>query len=725
MKDLIPASPSDSGLQLLSPMDGGQAPPPTPPKFRLQKLLFFLRKFWWVPVSSVAVCCAGAVAIFLLSPPAFVTTGRLWETEKLQVPGGAAFTVDRDNYLGTQAELLRSLMLRQLTLNWMRANNPGNISLGENGEPLPVEIVVFASPKSSVYTIEARSANPAFTPIYLNALMKQYLEYRRNVRKEVSSDTLASISEQVQKLERELKLGQTALEEYERSNNFAVLQEESTVEASYLAKLKTELSDLQLQLKLLNDTAQSLAVLQPGATNSADSMLENLRATDPSSSAGRLDAARQIELLKVERARLSKRLRPEHPKIVKLDEDIARSQKLLDVFSRQNQEQINALRDTLQLKITNVLAFIKQWEAKVSDSSARLAAANGLKTGIARNQSMYDRLVSMLQNVDISRNIDQETLAILEPADSAKRSYKEAQMMLVQAGFIGLLLGCAIIFVIALRDDRFNSMVEVTESFGDNVVGQVPEMPELAAPGSSPLALLQSNDDRHMFAESYRNLRSALLYLAVDGKRPRVLLVTSAVPNEGKSTVATNLARAMSLGGSKVLLVDADLRKGHIHEKLALKSKPGLSELLRQSAPAGQLADWRDFLQKTDLENFLFLSRGAVCHSPGDLFLNPVFDQFLEQVRTKFDYVIIDSSPVFAADDSSTLAPKVEGTLFVVRNQFSNARAVREALNLLFQRQARVLGLILNRADSADRSYYAYKYADYYAKSNVEADEKD
>jgi succinoglycan biosynthesis transport protein ExoP len=567
-----------------------------------------------------------------------------------------------------------------------------------------VEIMVFASPKNAIYTIEARSSNPAFTTLYLKALMERYLEYRRDIRARVSSDTLASIADQMEKLERELKASQMKLEDYEKTNNFAVLQEESTVEAGYLAKLKTELSDLQLQLKLLDDTAQSLAVTQPGATNSADSMLENLRATDAGSAAGRLDAARQIELLKAERAKLSLRLRPQHPKIIKLDEDIARSQKLLDVFSRQNQEQINALRDTLQLKINNVQTFIKDWEGKLSVSSALLAEASGLKTKIAHKQAIYDQLVAMRQNMDISRNIGQETLEILDPASSAKRSYKEAWMMLTQAGFIGLALGCAIIFLITLRDDRFNSMVEVTESFGDNVVGQVPEMPELATPGSTPLALL---------------------YLAVDGKRPRVLLVTSAVPNEGKSTVATNLARAMALGGSKVLLVDADLRKGHIHEKLALKSKPGLSELLRQSAAAGQLADLQDFLQPTDLDDFLFLSRGKICHSPGDLFLNPVFDQFLEQARTKFDYVIIDSSPVFAADDSSTLAPKVEGTLFVVRNQFSNARAVREALNLLFQRQARVLGLILNRADSKDRSYYAYKYADYYAKSNAEADEKD
>jgi capsular exopolysaccharide synthesis family protein len=172
-----------------------------------------------------------------------------------------------------------------------------------------------------------------------------------------------------------------------------------------------------------------------------------------------------------------------------------------------------------------------------------------------------------------------------------------------------------------------------------------------------PLVLLNVNDDRHLYAESYRNLRSALLYLGVEGRRPKVVLITSAVPNEGKSTIATNLARVLALGGSKVLLVDGDLRKGHIHEALNLQPKPGLSDLLRQPDDPGK------FVQATDLPNFHFLSRGGITRNPGDLFLSPAVDQILGRLRDQYDYVLIDSSPVFAADDTSTLAPKADGTL--------------------------------------------------------------
>lgn len=715
MNDLTPVPPQDAGLQLMEPMPGPQ--PSSGSKFRLQKLLQALRKFWWIPVITVALGIGAAITLFFLTPPVFTSTGSLWETERLSLPDGASFQDDRNNYLGTQNDILRSVMLRNLTLTWMRASGSNNIVLNEAGEPLPVDIRVYASPKSSVYSIEASSANPAFTPAYLNALMKQYLEYRRNTRRAVSGDTLASISEQVQQLESQMKRGQAALNDYERSNNFVVLQQEASTEASYLAKLRTELSDYELQSKMLDARALEADSAGMLSTNTGGTLFNTLNKSGSDANgaavANRYDAAKQIELLKMERDRLAKYLKPKHPKMVQLNEEIAKSEKLLEIYGQQTKEQIAAARQALQIRIESVQQFVAQWEKKLSDSNARIATADGLKQDVQRNAGMYDRLTALLQNVDISRNIDQDTLAILEPASASTRSYKGAETMTVQSVLLGLGIGLGIVFLIALRDDRFNSLVEVTEKFGDSVVGQVPDM--AAVNGSKePILLLGDNDDRHMFAESYRNLRSALLYLNVDGKRPRVLLISSAIPNEGKSTIATNLSRAMAMGGSKVLLVDADLRKGHIHDLLKVKVKPGLSELLKSA-----LTNLGDFIQPTDLPNFEFIPRGAALRNPGDLFLTPVFDEFLARVRKKYDYVLIDSSPVFAADDSSTLAPKVDGTLFVVRSRFSQARVVREALEILFQRQAKVLGLVLNRSDATARSYYAYKYAEYYATSDT------
>jgi len=711
MNSLTPLPPQDLGYPAFNPPDD---PAPAGSKFQWLKFLTSLRKFWWIPLITLTLGGVAGVAHFFLAAPVFISTARMWETEKMRLPDGAAFSEDSQNYFGTQSELLRSERMRLMTLEQLEKTRPAVITRGSDRQPLAVNIRVIPAPKSTIFTIEASSRNPAYTPAYLDALMLVYRDYKKTVRVEVSGDMLNSIARQVLDLNTNLLADQAALTEFQRTNsNWGGVEQEVTVASAHLAKLETQLSDLQLEDRLLDAALLEHDSSLSRITNSVGVSLDSLRgaeSTSASSSESR-SASREIELLKLQREKLSQHLRPLHPRMVKLDKEIERAQRLIDLYRQQNEEQVANARQALKIKIAGVEASIKEWKDKVVTFNSRLAVVASLKENVSWKKTFYDRMLTMLENVKIGRNIDQDTITVLDNASPAKRSYKEAQSTLGLAIFGGLAAGFGIIFLITIRDDRFNSLAEVNEKMGGIVVGQVPEIPLLKS--GAPLALLQDNDDRHIFAESYRSLRSAILFLAVEGERPKVLLITSAVPNEGKSTVTTNLARALAMGGSRVLLVDGDMRKGHLHDLLGMQSKPGLAELLRQPDDPYQ------FIQTNALANFSFLARGSVLTNPGDVFLNSTFVKVLERLRKDFDYILIDSSPVFAADDATTMAPKVDGTLFVVRSRFSRARIVREALDLLAARQARVLGLVLNRADASARGYYYYNYSDYYTPATT------
>jgi capsular exopolysaccharide synthesis family protein len=321
---------------------------------------------------------------------------------------------------------------------------------------------------------------------------------------------------------------------------------------------------------------------------------------------------------------------------------------------------------------------------------------------------MYDRLVVLLENVDISRSIDQETLSILEPASLALRSYKQDITAVVVAVVLGLALGIGIVFLVEVRDDRVFSLMEICDKIDENVVGQLP----LVEPPSrkARVPLVEIDDQRYMYAESFRNLRSAILFMPTLGQqRPKVILITSALPNEGKSTVTANLAKTFAMGGARVVLVDCDLRRGVLHELMGVQSEPGLPQVLREPADLARV------LQTNSVPNLSVITRGNLRSGTSELLLSGALDEVLARLREQFDYVLIDSSPLFAADDAATLAPKVDGTILVVRNSVSRTSAVREALDCLHQRQARVLGIIFNGANGSSNAYQYYKYADYYS----------
>ena len=678
---------------------------------KIQRFFRFLRTYWWLPILTTLLLAGGALFYSAWKPPTYTSVARLWETEKLRLPGEAAFTGDASTYYGTQVELLRSVKMQTMAIARLQSSHPNSIPTGPDNRPLRVKLQITQAPRSSVFAIEAACSDPDYAQAFLDALTTEYVEYRKSIHKLVTGDTLSSISEQVLRLERELKADQDALTAFERTNNLAIVQEEGTVAAGYLARLKTQASDYKLEAQLLDSTDFAQDWAKPGQTNAIGMLSESLNGPNASSALAATDrhsAQKEVEMLKAQRQRLSKNLRPKHPKIVKLDEYIDRAQKLLELYQSQSADQLAASRQAVKLKIENLQTTIKEWEGKVVEANHDIAEADHLKLNMSRTQALYDRLAMMIQNVDISRNIDQETLAVLEAASPARRSYKQEATLLGLAIFAGLVLGVGIVFLVDVRDDRLTCLAEVTEKVNAEIIGQVPEMHPRGESDEAPLPLLSQNDQRHTYAESYRNLRSALLYLASGGQRPKVVLVTSSVPNEGKTTVTMNLAHALAFGGARVLLVDGDLRKGTLYKMLDLQPTPGLSDLLEDPTMKDKV------IQTNGVPNLSFMASGKLHRNPGDAFLGASLPEVLTDWREKFDYVLIDSSPIFAAADAPTLAPKVDGVIFVVRARFSSARGVCTALELLRQRQAKVLGLVYNRARSNRKEKYYYTYKEYY-----------
>jgi capsular exopolysaccharide synthesis family protein len=195
-------------------------------------------------------------------------------------------------------------------------------------------------------------------------------------------------------------------------------------------------------------------------------------------------------------------------------------------------------------------------------------------------------------------------------------------------------------------------------------------------------------------------------------------MITSATPGEGKTTIASNLAISLAFSGAKTLVVDADLRRGRLHTLFDVPEdrQLGLSKVLQQEI------SWREAIVPTSTPNLSLLPRGRALAHPGEHFLSKVTDELLRDIYKDFEYIVFDSAPVMAADDALSLAPKIDGTIFVVRFAVSSVRSTRKSLELLAQRRVNLLGLVCNDVKLSESEYgYGYYYDYKHHDQRVEA----
>ena len=661
----------------------------------------FLRR-WWIPV--LTTCLGLFVEAFLIyqMPPSYLSASKMMLAGKLNIAQGAVYSEDSVNFYGTQIQLMQSAEVRHSAESLVRSAHP-------ELQPVPVEITVLQKPRTSIFDLAAVGSAPEYTQAYLNAVMQKYLDFKRGMREDRGHEITTGITEQLIQVEKDLRNGEDEMLEFQKQNNIGFIQEQGNSAAQYLVKLNQQYAQLKTEYDLLNllDLDQNLdrAQNKTEAASGQGSDNQGMPFSDVGPEGDYLKAKQQIQLLKAERETLAKDLRPSHPKILKLNDEITKQDKLIQLFRADALEKLKTRRESIGKQMENLQANIKEWEAKALDLSQRLAQFNRIKGKVDRLKTLYDRLTTNLKDIDVSQVTGSEDQVSIMEMATPPISVRPGLIKSLLIGFgIGALAGLAILVLLDRIDDRMASFSEFQHHFSENILGQIPKEKT-----KDKVDLLQPDDARHVFAESYRNIRSSIFFMPYDGPRPKSFLVTSAVPSEGKSTLSANLAITMALSGARTLLIDCDLRRGALRETFGISSKIGFSEVLKQEV------NWREVVVPTAYETLFVLPRGKTLSQPSEHLLRDSTEALLKEIYQHYDYIIIDSSPVLAADDTTSLAPKIDATIFVVRLSYTSARLTKKALELLYGRQVNIPGVILNFVDTSLPEYYYYQYSEYYS----------
>lgn len=661
-----------------------------------------IRRRWWLLALTISLGLAYEGWMVFTAPIQYQSTGRLMVSPRLNFPEGSQYQEEQQNFYGTQLQILQNDEIQERARRRLALEAPQLAGT--------VEAVPNLSPRTSIFNIVGIGSSPEYTQRFVDAVMEEFIAYKREKLRDTTDSTMVQISEELQRLRKDKDQHEKELQAFIEKNNMAFWDEQSKTASRYLSELKTQQANLTTELhRLQNLTSEQL--LTRSATKPAPQTEDTSgTGTDTPISSDLnvqyLQKSQELVQKQAEFEEMSKIWKPKHPRLIALQDDIEKVKRLITTIKNQTQETTQSRIAAISAESASLDSSIRTWEEKVLEASRKDAEYQRLQNTLARTQNLYEKLLLSIQTLDVGKSVNQETLTIMQKANQATEVPLHAVQRLLTGFAVGLVLGVLLLVVLDRADDRFSSSTEVIEKFSESILGQIPDVSSSAKGGQVPL--LQKEDERYMYAEAFRSLRSSLIFMPNQGEL-KTLMVTSAIPSEGKSTIASNLAVTMVLAGARVLLVDADLRRGDLAHLFETDGQHGLSSVLRGEMP------WRSVAQQTKYPTLTLLTRGPVTNQSSELLLLPLMDSLLAEWKREFDLVVFNASPILATDDTATLAPNFDGTLMVIRAQFTPARLLRNSLNALYQRQVNVLGLILNRIDTETPDYYYYQYPKYYA----------
>jgi polysaccharide biosynthesis transport protein len=381
--------------------------------------------------------------------------------------------------------------------------------------------------------------------------------------------------------------------------------------------------------------------------------------------------------------------RTPNPAINTFDQQIA--------MARSDLEAAQAGLNTNRARVATILTNLRRYNP-VESTQTRL-----LRQIAAGNAAvdMFDKYVKELTLRTKAKEAMNDPVVVLAAAGPAWQIAPTVSRNITMAILLGLVLACAAVMLQESLDDHVTDEEEARRILGTAVLGYIP----LAA--SAPDRLLTTpNSRKHsnpQLLESFRVLRSNVAFTLVSGS-DRTLLVTSTVPEEGKSTTATNLAIAIALDNRRVVLVDADLRRPKVDEIFEVSKQPGLSNVLVGQTPL------HEAIQETTIPGLRVLTAGAMPPNPAELLNSPAMDELIAALKDTADTIVFDSPPCLATADAQVLSSKVDGVIYVMELGKVHKSAVLRSFELLYQAQARVLGVLFSKVDETSNRYYGYGY---------------
>lgn len=680
---------------------------------RSPALVFWERR--WSIAACIVIAVAGAIGYLATATPIYEGVAKIAVDQGGQprVLNDIAGTSQGQNWLQTQAEMIRSgeilgkvAALPEIAQMETFRGSPSVVS------DLQSRVQAVVSTRSDVISISARSANHTDAAVIANSVAAEYQNYVNQRRRRTAADVLRMLETQKSAAENDLRAKRDDKVKFVRETGLVPGTANPTLQR--IQSLSTERNRLELQL---NESSASLRAAKEAVTDpsKAEFLIESVLANNRSGLTGQI--RQEIRIRQRELLAMGNNYLPGFPDLDRIrivlkslqEELAAEDKRLLEIYVAQ----LERNHATLQFRLDEITRLVADAMADYRRFNEQSLQLEILESEIRRLESQAGSYDSQIRSLDLTtRDADfAANITIMERASETARNMvaPKQSMTLASALVAGLLAGSLLAFLRDWLDQRLRSAEEIKQVLNLQVLGVVPHIHRARTP--SDRGTVVQHEPMSDVAESYRTVRTAV-YFGVPAGAARTLLVTSPQPGDGKTTLASNLAIAMAQAGNRVLLIDADFRKPMQHKIFNTPRETGVSSVL-----AGEMT-LDDAVQDVGIEGLSLLPCGPIPANPSEILNSKAFGELMEQLKSRFDQIIVDSPPVLPVTDARILAASCDLTVLALRAEKSTRRAATYARDVLLSVGASVLGVVVNDVPRHRGSYgygrggymYAYGY---------------
>lgn len=623
---------------------------------------------------------------------------------------------DSDQFLATQVRLIQSdSVLRPVSQKYdLAAKERGGKPVQASRKDAPVRLKnlkVARHPNTYLLLISYRSPDPQLAADAANGVAQSYLEHTYNLRYRSSASLSRFMERQLEELRSKMERSSSALAAFEKELNVISPEEKTSILSARLLQLNTEYTAAQGD-RVRREAA--LASIKKGALETAEARGsgEMLR--------------RLVEHQNEARERfveVQSHFGKNHPEYRKAADRVAEIERQLAGARETLGRQLSTDYDEAVHREQMLRKAVAETKAEFDRLNSRSFEYQSLKRDAEADKKLYEELVRKIKEAGINASFQNSSIRIADMARPGELPVSpNLKLNLIVAFLVSLLIAVIATIASEALDNTVRDPDHASRMLGAEVIGSLPVVKtwrgRLGLAETKTEAFSTDGGETENLAsgyhESIRTLRNSIL-LSDLGQRPRSLLVTSASPGEGKSTIAAHLALSHAEQGLKTLLIDGDLRRPSVHKRFNLPTKLGLSEVLVGRLP------WREALVRVDrTPNLDILPAGTVTRRADDL-VGRAMEELIEEVLNDYDLVVLDAPPLLGFAEPLQMATTVDGVLVVTRAGVTNRRQVASVLSTLKRLRANVTGVVLNQVHKNMSDSYTYygNYGKYYAEQTA------